>query len=219
MQPVFEISVSDVLLYFLFFFNSIPLSQYLFFNLRGNKRVSFFENLYSLMMHPWVFLSLFTRSKGLMCLMSSVHIIADYMWLHETHVRAHCDYCDMCGKSAYFSGLYWDGHCGRWLITFIVGELAYVLMPHACKINNMLNEVTHGPSSGFSRNICANYENYKWHIIYEYLCPGLCFKQSHADRAILLEKNYIMKISQKTSLYTCCTRECNGLRGLYNLQD
>lgn len=46
----------------------------------------------------------------------------------------------------------------------------------------------------------ANYENYKWHIIYDYVCPGLCLKHSHADRGILLKGGYIIKISQITGV-------------------
>lgn len=70
------------------YIKNIPSNQYLFFILK--KKSPLFENLHSLMMYlmyRWAFLSLFARSKGLLCLMSSVHIIADYMWLHKTRTH------------------------------------------------------------------------------------------------------------------------------------
>lgn len=96
------------------------------------------------------------------------------------------------------------GHCGRWLITFIVGELAYVLMPHACKINNMLNEVTLGSNGGVLRNICANSLKKMSYNLWLFMSRSM----SYAVRDILLKGNYIMY-----------AHGCNGPKGLCNLQD
>lgn len=143
-------------------------------------------------------------SKGLMCLMSSAHIITDYMRLHNTHTHTHLYLSNpeiitlTCGESQHILvvGLRTNTEGDWWLITFIVGELACALMPHACKINNMLNEVSLGPNAIYQWSFCADYGNNKYHIIYVNVCPCLtmCYIDTCRGGGVIQRGEYIIKI-------------------------
>lgn len=173
----------------------------------------------------WAFLSLFPRSKGLMCLMSSVHIIADYMWLHETHARTHIGACLILKWSLWHV---WKVSIFRW---FALGWTLW----------EMVNHIYSWWASICANASCMQNQQYarwghpwvKWRILKEHLCQlwkwyvshNLCKSMSRSlvvlnslmlMSRILLKGDYIMKISHITSL---CMWTCNGVRGPYNLQD